>query len=958
MVWYKPTTWGQPKQTVKQTEIAPTTTATRSIDIVTVNKTGQPTGGGAVTLVGKKAWSSGGGSGTTPASQVVDASFTSGGSASGQGGTTYNSATNSSETNIVQSKTYDSKTGTWSSNAPYKGQSQADIQTKYYKDVNLSAPVETTMLTARGTRTDLTPKIDYGVGNKPTIEDVKPTGLWGNAKETWNTAWGMTPVGIIGESVSSTIKRQEGIPLWTSWSGSQESVRQRKLDKLTGEWQIRNIEQFNRNVGTVGFTEAETYNAYKQGQLRLYGAGIKTEEKIDIGTGTTNLYYTSPNLNQKTGFEYLYDKGNIGQKIFLTTAVGSSVALKTQVELLGLEFTGIPSAIGRGYAYTSAVLPRTASVLKYGAIGGLTGLYGLGKVNEYSSTSFKPEFWTKTAGEVSGFTLYTMSATGNLGYEQITKTPEGKTEYGSYQIFGKPIATKTPTGWEFGYPKEFNVGASTADLTTRGFQPDTKVGLNFYNKFKGTYLPENLQMLESTTTGALKTSYKTKVAGGEWDLTKSKSFSSTGMTPEAQKWLIQDIQSSGLTYYGGTKPKFTFEGLGNALIGRGTERYYGSVTIRSAKGINREVGDIDKLMRGSAIKDAGRIYNELKIRGADVKWNADTGLIQVRSGKDYVNLFDIHGADLPDLNVGDRPFGFKSQKTTPSYLSGQPLPTQTLTESTAQKIAGAFEIRTDVATGKWTFQPRTGQEKSITDLPNMLTRIAEVSSPDKRGVVLGAIENYINIQKTRYPNIQFRTSENINPLTTPVLNDVGTGVILSSGGKLSSSFKLRGYASSNAPSSSVTPSSFSLSSLSTSVFRVSASPSASLSPSPSPSPSSSPYYFSPSPSPSPSIFPSPSISPSPSMSPSPSPSPSFSPSPFSPVGWANFPSFGFDEGNLGTRKYKGKQRKKYTPSFEALVGFAKGSTSKKTRFTGLEVRGIPKGFTFANNKFKIPRLRL
>jgi len=56
-------------------------------------------------------------------------------------------------------------------------------------------------------------------------------------------------------------------------------------------------------------------------------------------------------------------------------------------------------------------------------------------------------------------------------------------------------------------------------------------------------------------------------------------------------------------------------------------------------------------------------------------------------------------------------------------------------------------------------------------------------------------------------------------------------------------------------------------------------------------------------------------------------------------------------GSLGVKKYSGKKRYKYSPSFEVITGFAKGSTKKKKRFTGLEIRGIPKGFTWA---FKSP----
>jgi hypothetical protein len=68
-------------------------------------------------------------------------------------------------------------------------------------------------------------------------------------------------------------------------------------------------------------------------------------------------------------------------------------------------------------------------------------------------------------------------------------------------------------------------------------------------------------------------------------------------------------------------------------------------------------------------------------------------------------------------------------------------------------------------------------------------------------------------------------------------------------------------------------------------------------------------------------------------------------------------NFGFDEGNLRTRKYKGKQRKKYTPSYEAFTFGIKGKAPKGLE-TGARIRPITKGFTLAYNKFKMPSLRL
>jgi hypothetical protein len=51
---------------------------------------------------------------------------------------------------------------------------------------------------------------------------------------------------------------------------------------------------------------------------------------------------------------------------------------------------------------------------------------------------------------------------------------------------------------------------------------------------------------------------------------------------------------------------------------------------------------------------------------------------------------------------------------------------------------------------------------------------------------------------------------------------------------------------------------------------------------------------------------------------------------------------------LPTRRYKGKQRKKYTPSYEAFVFGIRGKAPRGTE-TGARIRPITKGFTFANN---------
>jgi hypothetical protein len=95
------------------------------------------------------------------------------------------------------------------------------------------------------------------------------------------------------------------------------------------------------------------------------------------------------------------------------------------------------------------------------------------------------------------------------------------------------------------------------------------------------------------------------------------------------------------------------------------------------------------------------------------------------------------------------------------------------------------------------------------------------------------------------------------------------------------------------------------------------------------------------------------------------PTPSFTPyapniPPTIPIGF-KFPNFDFDFRNTA-RGYKGKQRTKYTPSFENIIGLSKGKSYAGKRLTGLESRGYSKGFSWAYNtpslKFNIPKIKM
>jgi hypothetical protein len=72
---------------------------------------------------------------------------------------------------------------------------------------------------------------------------------------------------------------------------------------------------------------------------------------------------------------------------------------------------------------------------------------------------------------------------------------------------------------------------------------------------------------------------------------------------------------------------------------------------------------------------------------------------------------------------------------------------------------------------------------------------------------------------------------------------------------------------------------------------------------------------------------------------------------YSPPNFSNGGSLDFSGGfdfKQSTKIFKGKQRNKYTPSYEAIIGFSKGKNYSGKKITGLESRGYSKGFTWFN----------
>ncbi len=618
-------------------------------------------------------------------------------------------------------------------------------------------------------------------------------------------------------------------------------------------------------------------------------------------------------------------------------------------ELKGLEVADVIGSVTGATAFFGEknMLPIRGGAIARNEVGELT------KGSLYFKVPFKDKIYPLITYSKDLPKVISLSSGKELTYQEIA---------------GVPFGIKPKTTFELGYGKKgIPIEASMEDLTTRGFQPANEAQLAYEKKFLTNRLSPELKALRNEQIKVNKLLYNTPQKDiGTWATENSKSLMAEGMTPEARAFLIEDLKKAG-----GSK----FKQVTDAILNRGVERYYGSITIDAEGGFKYnvarktpegiiETGDVDIQRRKDAIKEAERLYKELSSRGANVKWEKDTGLIQVKTKLgEYVNLLDIHGPDLPDLNIGEMPLGFKSQPTTPTKIGNVKVPTQRITESTVQKLAGVLEYRRasltgDLFTGELTFQPREGQEKAITDYPSMLKSIGDRANPFKQEQANKAVENYLKLQKTRYPEMKFDLSKpvtfNVEPIkVTAKPNAVSTALSKSISDTIKASEKSPSVKSSSFKSSSLKP--ISLASLSKSPYK-SPSLSSSLK-----SLSKSPSMFSLSPSPSASGSP----SFSPSRSPSPSKSPSFSPSPYSPFSPPSLPSWG--SSGSGSKSFKSffPSAKKMSSGYTASLGAAAFQTKpfkvtrkqyeklNATTFSGLEARPV---LTITDDQKKIKKI--
>lgn len=651
--------------------------------------------------------------------------------------------------------------------------------------------------------------------------------------------------------------------------------------------------------------------------------------------------------------------------------LGGSKFLATE---LGLALTGIAvsSDVAKGYtSYKSLGLSG-----KEGAIEG--AIAGLGKVGGFVVGA--------SGGKLSP-----------VKYQEFGGTEEGTKRIREISAFGKPIAV-----WQegqkgslslFHYPKSNKLDFTFLQNDV-GFEPMSKTEANFLKHYVTTaqkqLATEGITMDKGIKI--MKQLYNTQLHDTpNIDFSKSRAFQE--LKPEQQEvfknWLLDQAKSTkGL------------QGFENALTNKGLERVYGSSTISAEKGFetnlmrkNGEYGDFDINFRDTAKDKAQALANLLKETGyKNIRLQPDTSLIEVKSGKEWIHLADLHGADNPELMLKGSPWGFESQAPKTFKVEGAAIPGQKLGQSLTEK-GGSLLTAHMSEQGNIYFAPQAHRMKDVADFVSVAERLNLEKSQGVVDKLLGLgetrtknIEQLKNILKVNFPDVKFEGTpyeQVFAKMTTPAPSLALTPALVTpsiKGYAVSPKFEVTPSESqrrmetswevflpkeakatpskfidtatfgafepvSRAPSPSATMPSFvstmsatpSVSLVSPSVspsISMSRTGSVSISPSPSVSPSVSPSpSVSVSPSFYPSVSPSPSVSVSPSGSVSVSPSPSATPSPYPQAQMVPPPLITFGWGGGGeVRKPKGKAKKRaiYAPDFTAkALGISIGKQSNE-----------------------------
>ena len=359
------------------------------------------------------------------------------------------------------------------------------------------------------------------------------------------------------------------------------------------------------------------------------------------------------------------------------------------------------------------------------------------------------------------------------------------------------------------------------------------------------YAKEAFALQEATT----KNVYKLESPGRTTlDITQNKFFNK--LNPSEQKELLKiskELGSSGEYELLGGKSgslniKSVFRSVKENMFGgafrKGAtpalERQFGSLTIKGEGGISRTPGDIDYNLYGKAIPYTETIASRLNVAGGRNAFSAKEGKLLFKGEK----IGEGFGLDVPSEIKS--PLGFRGRlPKTMQFSTGGLTVGQKLGESYVQKQASSLNI-VGVEGGGFRIGPRPGQEKSISDIYNILGRASELS-PSQSVSLKAAQTQYGQFAKTYYPGLDLKTGVTLGsttiktlPVTSSLVGSVFSSKSLPSNvnsifSRSSMSVPSRSISSFSSYPSSKSSSSYSTSSLSSISSRSSSSSSSSYS---------------------------------------------------------------------------------------------------------------------------------
>jgi hypothetical protein len=613
---------------------------------------------------------------------------------------------------------------------------------------------------------------------------------------------------------------------------------------------------------------------------QTYTGGISNLKSLGLGsvnsTGQFNFNMPSPVIVN------VYKEGTTSQKIFATadiiagktaeaivggelfTAIGGTQFVsnlgKATIDLGG-DFGGTAgSLIAKGGVYTAgvalALTPiaiNSYSMSKQFSSGGssgttgalIGGAVGLGETSGFMTGATGGEFLF-----VPGLKLRDVGMPDAFG-KAPTKILSLENPFGSQSI---SLISKSQEGFSFGNPK---LNAKTFGLSSDlgieeySYQASSKTEVNLVGKTVsfGNERLATEQIIFEQGMDLVQGLKGVKINDiSQIPFEKSGVWENLGENQLAKDIIKTNFKDLGLSQKG-------WKGFWNTITNRGLERLYGSSTISSEGGFKtsfertgEKFGDFDLNFRDNAIPKAEKLFAELKGTGADVKLTSS--LIELKNPMtgSYEHAFDFHGADTPDLMMKDLKLGIKGVGTKQFGIESGFIKGQQLRQSLVDKGSATLQLRIN-KDNKFYFSPPDYRMKDVSDFVSIAERLNLVKGGDMFGT---KISSFKNVLKVAYPDINFGgesklmfSSGDSNYKTNFNLfgiKDYGTSkTSMTSLGKFNSGISMANFNSRGSSNSygSLLPSSYSISPSSFSLGSISP-----YSPSPSPSKSKSPSIYS------------------------------------------------------------------------------------------------------------------